>query len=130
MNKGRHSFAILLLICLTGCAPAAFLVGAAAGVGGYKYYEGALTVIYQAAYENTWNASIKALEQMGIKVKDKERQLTTGKIEASLADDKPVRITVKYKSSSETEVTIRVGLLGDENASNVIKDKIAEVLFR
>ena len=130
MSKVRHISLILLLICLTGCAPAVFLVGAGAGVGGYKYYKGALTVVYQATYEKTWDASIKALEEMGIKIEDKKRELTTGKISATLAVDKPVTIVLKYKSSSETEANIRVGILGDESASHVIKDKIAELLFK
>lgn len=129
MGKARNIFPVLLLILLTGCAPVVFLAGAAAGVGGYKYYKGALTVIYQAPYERTWDASLKALKEMGLEIEDKTRELTTGKISAQLADNTPVTVSLKYVSSSETEATIRVGALGDENASNVIKDKIAEVLF-
>ena len=130
MSKARNIIPALLLISLTGCAPVAFLAGAAAGVGGYKYYKGALTVIYQAPYEKTWDASLKALKEMGFGIEDKTRELTKGKISAQLADNKTVTVSLKYISSSETEATIRVGLLGDENASNVIKDKIAEVLFK
>ncbi|MFC1819906.1 DUF3568 family protein [Thermodesulfobacteriota bacterium] len=130
MTKVRGLFSILLCFCLANCAPIAFLAGAAAGVSGYKYYKGSLTVIYQAQYMKTWDASIKAMEEMGFNIEDKKQELSTGKIEARLADNKPVTVSVKYKSSQETEVTIRVGLFGDENASNVIKDKIGSVLFK
>ena len=130
MKRGRFLFPILACLCIAGCAPVVFMAGAAAGVGGYKYYEGALTVVYQAPYNKTWDASIKALTDMGFSIKDKKQDLTKGKIEAVRADNKPVTVSLKYTSSEETEVTIRVGLLGDENASHVIKDKIRSVLFK
>ncbi len=130
MKRGRFLFPVLVCLCIAGCAPVAFMVGAAAGVSGYKYYEGALTVVYQAQYIKTWDASIKALTDMGFSIKDKKQDLTKGKIEAMRADNKPVTVSLKYVSSQETEVTIRVGLLGDENASHVIKDKIRSVLFK
>jgi len=130
MSKARKIFPVLLLISLAGCAPAAFLAGAAAGVGGYKYYQGALTVIYRAPYEKTWNASLKAMEEMGFTIENESRELSKGKIGAKLADNRPVTVSLEYISSSETEAVIRVGVLGDEEASNVIKNKIAEVLFK
>ena len=130
MRQVRRLFSIALCFFLTGCAPVAFLAGAAAGISGYKYYNGTLTVKYQATYKDTWDASLKAMEEMGFSIKNRKRELTSGTIEAKLADNKPVTVSVKYLSSQETEVTIRVGLFGDKNASNVIKDKIGDVLFK
>lgn len=129
----RKTICILLFLTLTvsGCAPLVFFgVGTAAGVAGYKYYEGALRVIYQAPYEKTWAAAVEALDKMDIKIEDRNKELTSGKLTALLADGKTLTITLKYQSPQETEAVIRVGLLGDENTSLAIKDEIRKALFK
>ena len=131
MAQNRYLLLVLLCLFLSSCAPVGFFVaGTAAGVGGYKYYQGSLNVIYQAPYMDTWNAAVKALEDMNLKIDQKSNNAINGKIEAKRADNKPVTVSLKYKSTNETDVNIRVGLLGDENASNVIKDRIAQELFK
>ena len=131
MTKKKYFLVLLLCFCLVGCAPVGFFVaGTAAGVGGYKYYQGALDVIYQAPYMDTWNAAVRVLEDMNFKIDQKSNDAMSGKIEAKRADNKPVIVSLKYKSTNETDVTIRVGIFGDENASNVIKDRIAQELFK
>ena len=130
MNRARYIFPLLLCFFFTGCAPAVFIGGAVAGIGGYKYYEGALSVIYQASYDKTWNASIKALEDMEYRIEEKTQKLGSGNISTTGDNKTRVKISVKYVTQEETEVTIRVGIFGDESASNVIKDKIGSVLFK
>jgi uncharacterized lipoprotein len=130
MLKLRYTVSLLLCVFLTGCAPILFLGGAAAGIGGYKYYKGLLTVVYEAPYEKTWDASIKALEDLEFTIQEKTEKLGSGKISAtSSSKNHEVNLSLEYVSPQETEVSIRIGLLGDENASNVIKDKIASILF-
>jgi len=131
MAKGRYLLPVLCVFFLSSCAPLWFFAaGTAAGIGGYKYYQGALHVIYQAPYMKTWNATLKALEEMGITVESKKHDPTTGEIVARRADKTTVTISLKYRSPEETEVIIRVGLLGDRNASEVIKEKIRDKLFK
>ena len=130
MMKAKRLFLTLLCLCLSGCAPVAFLVGAAAGISGYKYYEGALIVVYHAPYERTWDATLGALKEMGFEIEEKERELSKSRIKARPANDKPVTLNIKYISSDETEVTIRVGIMGDKKASEVIKENIRKKLFK
>ena len=131
MNKGRYLLPCLLWLFLMGCAPLLFFgAGTAAGIGGYKWYKGALTVIFQAPYMETWDASLNALKIMNFDIKSKKHDLTTGKIEALRADNKPVAVSLEYKSARETEVKIRVGFLGDLNASEAIKEEIRKELFK
>ena len=118
MIKAKHVISLIFCFSLAGCAPAIFLGGAAAGVAGYKFYEGSLEVIYQAPYMDTWDAALRVLERTNIEVTDKKHDYTSGKIEAMGVDEKEIRISVKYKSAEETEVKIRVGVFGDESASN------------
>jgi hypothetical protein len=130
MKKIIWMIPLLLSLLFSGCVPVALVAGAAAGIGGYKYFEGALTVVYNTPFKNTWNASIEAIEGMELKIEGKAHKLSSGKIKARRTDETVVSVSMKYLSSDQTEVTIKVGLFGDEAESNNIKDKIADVLFK
>lgn len=122
---------ILTVLCASSCAPLIFFgAGTAAGVVGFKYYQGALTVVYQAPYEKTWDAALAALEGMNLKIQSHEHDQTVGRIKALRADDTEIIVFVEYQSSNETEVVIRVGIFGDEGASVRIKEEIRRVLFK
>ena len=129
MMKRKSLISVFLCFCLAGCTGVAVLGGAAAGIAGYKWYEGALEVIYQAPYIETWDAALRALEGMNLQIKSKEHDLIAGRIEAKRADKKDVSVDVKYKSSNETDVVIRVGLLGDKAAADAIHQEIRKELF-
>ena len=123
---------VLILISFTfaGCAPVAFIGGAALGVGGYKYLNGSLIVIYKAPFDKTYDASISALEKLGYQIYERNKKMSTsGKIETTGSVSDRVKLSLKYVSLEETEVSIRVGLLGDEMISNKIKDKITDIVF-
>ncbi len=102
----RISFCIVIpfvFVILSGCAPLIFLgAGTAAGVAGFKYYDGALNVIYQAPYMDTWDASLSALSRMNLKVEKSDHDLKKGQIVAKRPDGTRVTLSVEYKSSNET----------------------------
>lgn len=129
MKKTRYLALLPILLLLYGCGTLLiFGAGTAAGVAGYKYLNGTLEVLYEYPLIETWDGTLAALSQLGITVTDSKHDLTGGKIEGKRADGQQVRISLAYKSPKETKVDIRVGIIGDENASMAIKDKIAEVL--
>lgn len=120
----------LLLLCTAGCAPIVLLgAGGAAGAAGYKFSQGALLVIYEAPYMETWDATLLALGGMNLKVKKQQHDITRGKIEAQRSDETSVVISMKYRSPEETEVSIRVGVFGDKDTSMLIKEEIRKTLF-
>ena len=127
----RIKTVICVLLCLmaAGCTAMAFLGGAAVGVAGYKYYEGSLEVVYESPFMETWDATLRALDRMDMEVTNKNHDLTAGKISAMRSDDKEVKLSFKYRSREETVVSIRVGILGDERASDAIKEEIRKELF-
>ena len=129
MIRMRHMICVLFCLMSVSCAPVVFLGGAAAGVAGYKYFEGALEVIYESPFMETWDAALKALDRMDMEVTDKKHDSTTGKISAMASDKNEVKLSFKYKSTEETIVSIRVGLFGDEPASEAIKEGIRKELF-
>ena len=129
MNRIKCSILVISCFVVMGCAPLVFFgAGTAAGVVGYKFYQGSLTVIFQAPFMDTWDATLKAVEQMNMKVEHSFHDVSTGKITAKQADNKSVKISLKYKSAQETEVVIRVGHLGDRNRSIFIKEEIRKAL--
>jgi len=130
MKKIICLFLLLLSLVFSSCVPVALVAGAAAGIGGYKYFEGAMTVIYNAPFKNTWKASIEALECENFKLEGNDHGISSGKIKARRADNTVVSLSMKYISSDQTEMTIKVGLFGDEKESNAIKDKIGDILFK
>jgi hypothetical protein len=130
MKKIICMIPLLLSLLFSGCVPVALVAGAAAGIAGYKYFEGSLTVVYNAPFKSTWKASLEAVEGMELKIEDKTHKLSSGKIKARRTDETVVSVSMKYLSSDQTEVSIKVGLFGDEAESNNIKDKIADVLFK
>lgn len=130
MRKSKGLLTVLCLILfMVSCAPAVFLAGGAAGVAGFKYYQGSLLVTYKAPFTKTWNTAVRAMKDMNFRVEYEEHDVTTGKIYAKRVDHKPVTIKVNYKSAEETEVSIRVGYLGDKNASMAIKEEIRKALI-
>jgi hypothetical protein len=120
--KAIRSLAVLLVLLSTGCA--ALVVGGAAAVGTYTYVAGQLKQTYNASLESTYRATLAGCESLGLPVIEREKQLSKASIKAQ-DGDRDVWITLKSQSSSTTEITIRVGYLGDELASVRIRDAIA-----
>jgi hypothetical protein len=129
----RHISSCIFVLCvfvmLSGCAPLIFFgAGTAAGVAGFKYYDGTLNVVYQASYMDTWDAALKALSRMNLKVEKSDHDLKKGEIVARRPDGTRVTLSIEYNSPNETGAMIRVGFFGDEAASVAIKEKIREIL--
>ena len=131
MIKSRWFTLAVLMLFLMGCAPLIFFgAGSAAGVAGYKYYKGALIVVYEAPFADTWDATLTALDNMMIKVDSSSHDLTKGKISGTRPEKEPVKISLEYKSAQETEVEIRVGILGNKEISMAIKEEIRKSIVK
>ena len=130
MRKTTILLPVIFFIFTAGCgAIVLFGAGTAAGVAGYKWYQGSLTVIYEAPYIKAWDAALEALEDMELKIQSQKHDLTKGTIKAQLEDNRSVTLSLAYKSAQQTEVEIRVGFFGDKNASDVIQENIRKKLF-
>ena len=130
MTKTKGLMLAILCFFFAACTELALVgTGAAVGIAVYKYYEGYLTVIYEAPFMETWNATLKALKEMNLEIWSSDHGLTSGKISACCTGEQQVTISLQYKSAKETEVVIRVGYLGDKEASMAIKESIRRILF-
>ncbi|MBP7341675.1 MAG: DUF3568 family protein [Deltaproteobacteria bacterium] len=129
-----HSYRLIiglfaLLLC-SGCA--ALVVGGAAvgaGTGTYLYINGELKTDYFASFDKVWNACEKTVADLRGTEVQPVKEIAQGKITAMINDDK-VQIEVTYRGKNQTSVAIRVGLIGDKQASQFLHDKIAENLAK
>lgn len=126
--KKNQLFVPLLFIGLAllsyGCAVA--WVGAGAGTAIYAM--GDLEAIVAKDISFTYHASLRAMEQLELRVSSKVKDALAAKIVSRDAQDK--KITIKLASTAEdaTKLNIRVGLLGNETKSRLIYEQIQKNL--
>ena len=123
------SLAILILVS-SGCT-AALIGGAAvgAGTGTFVYLKGELKTDYKQSFDSVWKACEKTVADMrGLDVMP-AKEIGKGKI-AAVIDGEKVDISVTYKAKNLTTVSIRVGLIGNKQSSQLIHDKIEENLSK
>jgi hypothetical protein len=123
----RCVLALLLTLALgvSGCAA---LVGGAAAVGGYKYVQGQYETNYRHPYDQVYDATLASLQENNMPVTSTEKDVAGAKIKAKRADGTDVWLDLKKTGPETTDATIRVGRMGDENASQAIANSIATKL--
>ncbi len=112
----------LIFSCLSfsGCALLLLGAGAGAGVAGTTYVMGKLEDQVEAPVSKVQRASVAALKSLDLPV-DKERgDKLAAEIESEMADKKKIWISIHSLTPSRSQITIRVGLLGDEARSRRI----------
>jgi hypothetical protein len=117
---------LLAASVLSGCA-AAVLAGAAggAGVGAAAYVEGEHSQVHNAPLDRTWMATLDALKQMDIRVDTSNKDALGGDIVAKRADGTDVKIKEEPADTpNTTRVKIRIGVFGDQKASETMQSKI------
>ena len=132
MNNHKCYFIICLfvLFLLSGCA--ALVAGGAAvgaGAGTYFYTNGELKTDYAAPFDKVWNACEKTVAEMNGTEVQPVKEIAQGKITMVINDEK-AKIEVIYRSKDQTNVSIRVGLVGNKLSSQRLHDKIAENLAK
>ena len=132
MVKRKKWFVLLIMgiFFTSGCA-AAVVGGAAAGAGSgtYFYINGELKTDYYYPLDKVWTACEKTVADMrGIDV-EPVKEISSGKITAMI-DNEKVQITANYKAKNVTTVSVRVGVMGDRLASQLLHDKIADNLTK
>ncbi|HNU85813.1 MAG: DUF3568 family protein [Pseudomonadota bacterium] len=128
--------AAVALILLAGCfafygCPVLVVTGAAVagGTGTYYYVEGELRTDYYFPVPGVWSAVEKTIADMKGRDVEPDRQTDGGKITAVINDEK-VTFRLKYKDKDLTTLGIRVGLVGNETASKMLHDRVADHLLK
>lgn len=121
----RNTFALsiicLFLLVTTGCG--AIIVGGGAALGTYAYVNGEATGTYDATLDKAFAASKAACDEFGIPIIKEEKDNSSAKIQGKLNDD-TVTISLELVGEGITEISVRVGLWGNETTSRRIHNAI------
>ena len=131
--KKRAAVELIVLTCcfsLYGC-PVLVVTGAAVagGTGTYYYVEGEMRTDYYFSVDGVWSGVEKTIADMKGRDVEPDKQADGGKIVAVINDEK-VTFRLKYKDKDLTSLGIRVGVMGNEAASKVIHDRVADNLLK
>ena len=123
-------FLILGAFILSGCA--AVVVGGAAvgaGTGTYFYISGELKTDYHFSFDRVWDACEKTVADMNSTDVIPYKEIGKGSIDA-IIDEEKVHFSIQYKAKDLTTVAIRVGIVGNQAASQRLQDKVADHLLK
>jgi len=124
--KTRQMCLVSLLVCaaviLQGCSSESAEPGGTAGKTQYSW--GVLNVTESAGIEKVYDASLKAVEELKLPIIQKGVDSMSGKIVTRDVEDKKIIITLTAVTDGMTQLSIRVGTLGDEGKSKLIYEQI------
>ena len=126
----KQSIVLIIMLAvspliLTGClAAAAVGGGAVAGAGTIAYIKGELKSTEGHSIDETWAATVAAIDELQFIVINKVKDATAAELKAQTADNKTVNIELKRIADNLTEIKIRIGTFGDESLSRYILNKI------
>jgi len=119
---------ILLIVLLVasvvsvgGCVVAAVGAGAA---GTVAYLKGDMEAVESNKLDEVHAATLKAVEELGLKVTKVRKDALSAAVVARDAQDKKVTITLSATTEQTTKLSIRVGVFGSEAKSRLIYQKI------
>jgi hypothetical protein len=119
----------VLVVCLAlftvgvvGCAPK--MVSSDAAV----YQTGKLYASSGKDVDTVYQATIKAMEKLELKVTDKVKDAFGAKVVARSSDEKNIVVIIKPVADKGTQYTIQVGTLGNEERSGKIYAEIENAL--
>jgi hypothetical protein len=127
-SAGLFILSLFTLFLFSGCGPE-FIIGGmvagGAGAGTYFYINGELKADYNAPLDQVWTACEKTVASMKGTDVIRTKEIAKGAIETKINDEK-VKIDIVYKTKNVTVVSVRVGVIGNKLASQMLHDKIAE----
>lgn len=117
------------LLAVTACDTALTVGTRTIGVrsGQFIYTEGYLRAVYNFPLEKVWVACEKTLADLKADDVERVKKIAAGNFTAMIHDDK-VRISVEYVEKGLTAVSVMVGLSGNSLASQLIQDRIENIL--
>lgn len=94
----------------------------------FNYMSGNLSATLSANVDKSYDASLKALEQLQITPTEKVKDALGARIVATTSADKKLTVSLKRINDTLTGIVIEIGIAGDKTTSKTIYDKIAENL--
>lgn len=124
----------IVCICalmMNGCDAMLTVGGRTMGVssGNFIFTDGYLTTSYNFSLDKVWKACEKTLTDMKASGLEKKMKISTGSLTAVVQGEK-IQFNIEYVSQEQTLVSIRIGMAGNNMASQLIHEKIANKLLQ
>jgi hypothetical protein len=121
---------IVLIVMLIGSAISisGCIVAAVGAVGTIAYAKGDLEAVESEKLDLVYEAALKSMEELEMYVILKEKDSLSAEIDARDSQDKKITIKLTATSQGTTDLSIRVGVLGNETQSMLIYQKIHDNL--
>jgi hypothetical protein len=122
-------FLIPALLLMAGCDTALTVGAKTIGIrsGEFIYTDGYLRATYIFPLEKVWEACEKTLADMKATDVERIRKIAQRSFSAMIQDEK-VRILVDYVEKDMTAVSLMVGMSGNNLASQLLHDRIANAM--
>jgi hypothetical protein len=116
-----------VMLNLSGCF--LFVAGVAGGAGTAMWLSGKLTQEFHSPYQQTIDASKRALESLKLPVSKETREENVAQIRSVYTDGKEVWIDIHRVADTSTKVEVRVGAVNpDKLAAGQLLRKIESFL--
>lgn len=128
MNRINTTLALLaglLSFTLIGCA--AVVAGGAGAAAAYTYEAGWLSRDYNAPMDNVYQAVMETFEEKQIPVVKQSKEIASAEIQAESKDER-FWVKLDRKGDNLTTASVRVGVIGDKDASREIQEDIGDNL--
>jgi len=118
-------------LLLSGCDAALTVGSKTVGVrsGHFIFTDGYLRSTYHAPFDVVWTAAEKTLQDLKAKGIEKKREIATGTMK-SVVQDETVVVQIEYVEKDSTAVGIRVGMAGNNLASELIHERLGKRISR
>ena len=122
---------IFCMILTAGCDASLTVGNRTIGVssGNFIFTDGSLTTNYNYPFDEVWKACEQTLTDMKATAVEKNLKIASGSMSA-VAQEEKLQILVEYISKNQTSVSIRVGMSGNNMASQLIHEKIANNILK
>lgn len=124
MRSRYITFVLAVLFAVYGAGCAAFLVGGAIGGGTAVYIKGQMEETFNKPVHGVHEATLAALKELNMPVVEDTHDNTSAKIKSKVASGEDVWIDISALSNTDSKVTVRVGIMGDEGKSTAILNTI------
>ncbi len=97
-------------------------------VGTYSYMNRELTAMYNEPLQSLWPKALNAVKKLQLTFRKKEIDALGGTIEARRSDTTLVRIRLTPVAKGDTSISVRVGMWGDRQKSELVHNAIRDEL--
>jgi hypothetical protein len=126
--RARRTLLALLLIGAALAAEGCIIAAVGAGAGTIAYMKGDLEAVETKNIDQVFDASIKALEQLDMKITEQRKDGLSARISARDSGDRKVAIKLSATAEGATKLSIRIGTFGSETRSRLIHEQIKQNL--